>query len=142
MKKNLIGRSLIILILPGIFVQCSKESKQTQGTENQNKEELKKQEIKTGKDEKADELIKEADESDAKFQNTKSEEDKKLCIKKQITAANYLMFESSLSPKQKYRAALRRYRRILELDPDNKEAAANKKQIEDIYQSMGMPVPE
>ena len=51
------------------------------------------------------------------------------------------MFQADLPPKKKYRPALRRYRRVLELDPSNKEAAANKKQIEDIYESMGMPIP-
>jgi hypothetical protein len=52
------------------------------------------------------------------------------------------MFEANLSPKKKYKPALKRYRRVLELDPSNKEAADNKKQIEDIYQSMGMPIPD
>ncbi|MBK7159329.1 MAG: hypothetical protein IPH77_12425 [Ignavibacteria bacterium] len=51
------------------------------------------------------------------------------------------MFEADLPPKEKYKPALQRYRRILELDPCNKEAAANKKQIEEIYQSMGKPIP-
>ena len=59
-----------------------------------------------------------------------------------MAAANYLMFEANLSPKKKYRPALRRYRRVLELDPKNKEAQVNKKQLEDIYQSMGMPIPD
>ena len=92
-------------------------------------------------DPKADQLTKVADEADAKYQQTKSEADKKECITKQLTAANYLMFEANLSPKKKYKPALQRYRRVLELDPNNMEAAENKKQIEDIYQSMGMPVP-
>src|SRR4030095_35870 len=92
-------------------------------------------------DAKADQLTKAADEADAKYQQTKSEADKKECITKQLTAANYLMFEANLSPKKKYKPALQRYRRVLELDPGNMEAAENKKQIEDIYQSMGMPIP-
>jgi hypothetical protein len=37
---------------------------------------------------------------------------------------------------------LKKYRRVLELDPGNTEASENKKQIEDIYQSMGMPIPD
>jgi hypothetical protein len=58
-----------------------------------------------------------------------------------MLAANFLMFEADLPPKEKYKPALVRYRRILEIDPSNKEAAANKKQIEDIYESMGKPIP-
>jgi hypothetical protein len=52
------------------------------------------------------------------------------------------MFDANLSPKKKYRPALQRYRKVLELDPSNKEAKENKQQIEDIYKSMGMPVPD
>ncbi|HEY3251269.1 MAG TPA: hypothetical protein VGK25_09140 [Ignavibacteria bacterium] len=96
---------------------------------------------KTKGDAKAEQLTKEADAADAKYQQTNSEADKKVCITKQLTAANYLMFEANLSPKKKYKPALQRYRRVLELDPNNLEAAENKKQIEDIYQSMGMPIP-
>jgi tetratricopeptide (TPR) repeat protein len=95
-----------------------------------------------GDDEKlVEELTKEADEADTKYQKTKSEADKKEAIERQMEAANYLMFQADLPPKEKYRPALKRYRRVLELDPNNKEAYANKKQIEDIYESMGRPIP-
>lgn len=93
-------------------------------------------------DEKADQVQKTADDADAKYMKSKSDADKNDAVLKQLTAANYLMFEANLSPKKKYKPALKRYRRVLELDPSNKEAADNKKQIEDIYQSMGMPIPE
>ena len=93
-------------------------------------------------DPKADGLTKEADDADAKYMKTKSDSDRKTAIEKQMAAANYLMFDADLTPKKKYRPALKRYRRVLELDPKNMEAAANKKQIEDIYQQMGMPIPE
>jgi hypothetical protein len=92
-------------------------------------------------DTKAVKLMKEADNSDQKYQQSKSEADKKECINKQLTAANYLMFEANLPSKKKYRPALTRYRRVLELDPSNKEAKENKEQIEEIYESMGMPIP-
>lgn len=93
-------------------------------------------------DNKVDLLSKEADDADAQYQRTKSEGDKKTAIDKQMAAANYLMFRANLSPKKKYRPALKRYRRILELDPKNQEAEKNKKMIEDIYSSMGIPIPE
>jgi hypothetical protein len=51
------------------------------------------------------------------------------------------MFEANLSPKKKYKPALKHYRRILELDPSNAEAQRNKTQIEEIYTSMGRPIP-
>ncbi len=93
-------------------------------------------------DEKVVNLTKQADEADAKFRKTGAAGDKAECIEKQMAAANYLMFEADLPPKDKYKPALQRYRRVLELDPKNDEAITNKKQIEDIYISMGKPIPE
>lgn len=92
-------------------------------------------------DEGASKYTKEADEADTKFVKSKSEKDKMECIAKQMKAANYLMFEADLPPKEKYKPALQRYRRVLELDPKNEEATVNKMQIEDIYRSMGKPIP-
>lgn len=92
-------------------------------------------------DEGANKYTNEADEADSKYVKSKSEKDKQECILKQMKAANYLMFEADLPPKEKYKPALQRYRRVLELDPKNEEAAANKMQIEDIYRSMGKPIP-
>jgi tetratricopeptide (TPR) repeat protein len=92
-------------------------------------------------DEDALKYTKEADEADSKYQKSKSEEDKKACIFAQLKAANFLMFEADLPPREKYKPALQRYRRVLELDPKNQEAMANKTEIEDIYKSMGKPIP-
>ncbi len=92
-------------------------------------------------DAKAEEMMKAADDAEAKYQKSKSDADKKEYITKQMGAANYLMFEANLSPKKKYKPALQRYNKVLEIDPKNAEAMENKKQIEDIYQSMGMPIP-
>jgi len=88
-------------------------------------------------------LTKDADDAYTKYQKTKSDVDKKSAVETGLAAANFLMFKAdSFTPKKKYRPALQRYRKVLEIDPSNKEAAANKKQIEDIYQQMGMPIPE
>jgi tetratricopeptide (TPR) repeat protein len=84
---------------------------------------------------------KEADDAEAKYKKSKSDTDKYFCIEKQLAAANYLMFEADMNPKDKYKPALTRYRRVLELDPNNQEAMVNKSQIEDIYKSMGKPIP-
>lgn len=92
-------------------------------------------------DPKSEEYMKIADDAEAKYLKSKSDSDKKDYITKQMTAANYLMFEANLSPKKKYKPALQRYNKVLEIDPKNAEAMENKKQIEDIYQSMGMPIP-
>lgn len=64
---------------------------------------------------------------------------------KQAAAAAYLeranLFYAAGSPSL-YKFALRDFRRTLKYDPANEVARDRKKQIEDIYQSMGRPIPE
>ena len=93
------------------------------------------------KDEKAETLVRDADEAVTKFASDKSEGSKKNVVSTCLAAGNYLMFEADLPPREKYKPALTRYRRVIELDPKNEEAIANKTQIEEIYKSMGKPIP-
>jgi tetratricopeptide (TPR) repeat protein len=93
------------------------------------------------KDEKADKLVKEADEFENTYKKSSTDENKKTLIDKHMAAGKYLMFEANLNPKQKYGPALKQFKRVLELDPKNQEAMNNKMQIEDIYTSMGRPIP-
>lgn len=64
---------------------------------------------------------------------------------KQAAAAAYLeranVFYMAGNPSL-YKFALRDFRRTLKYDPANEEARARKQQIEEIYKSMGRPVPE
>lgn len=108
-------------------------TEESEGNSGENKEKM--------SGEGASKYITEADAADAKYQKSKSESDKKMCIEMQLKAANYLMFEADLPPREKYKPALTRYRRVIELDPKNEEAIANKTQIEEIYKSMGKPIP-
>ncbi len=160
MISKIINISIIILSTV-IFTSCTKEVPkellnnqkplQNQQQNQQNQQQMpddsihrnlsKDQSSDTKGDTKADEMMKVADDAEAQFMKSKSESDKKSYIEKQLGAANYLMFEANLSPKKKYKPALQRYNKILEIDPKNSEAMENKKQIEDIYQSMGMPIP-
>lgn len=52
------------------------------------------------------------------------------------------MVSPALESRVKYRRALELYREALKLDPENHEALANKKQIEDVYRSMGREIPQ
>ncbi|AEP11124.1 MULTISPECIES: tetratricopeptide repeat protein [Chloracidobacterium] len=68
-------------------------------------------------------------------------------LKRQLVAAkveygNALRDLGQAGPRIYYPAALRMYRQVLALDPDNKEALEKKKEIELIYQSMGRPIPD
>ena len=70
-----------------------------------------------------------------------------VAIKAALTDANmalgdFNMFNEQMPPFRKYPAALRAYRQVLTYDKANKKAAANIKTIEDIYKSMGRPVPQ
>jgi hypothetical protein len=64
---------------------------------------------------------------------------------KQAAAAAYLergnFFYNAGNPSL-YKFALRDFRRTLRYDPANEEARAKQQQIEEIYKSMGRPVPE
>ena len=64
---------------------------------------------------------------------------------KQAAAAAYLeranVFYAAGNPSL-YKFALRDFRRTLKYDPANKMASDRKQQIEEIYQSMGRPIPE
>lgn len=93
-------------------------------------------------DTQADKLTKEANDFESVYSKNKNEENKKLLVEKHMDAGNYLMFKANLNPKKKYGPALKHYNRVLELQPDNAEAKANKKQIEDIYEMMGRPIPK
>lgn len=91
-------------------------------------------------DKKADEFSKGAYDFENNYK--KDSNLKKELIDKHMAAGNYLMFEANLSPKKKYKPALKHYRRVLELDPNNAEAQRNKTQIEEIYTSMGRDIPK
>jgi len=91
-------------------------------------------------DKKAEDLSKAAYDFENNYKKDNSL--KKTLIEKHMTAGNYLMFEANLSPKKKYKPALKHYRRVLELDPNNAEAQRNKSQIEEIYTSMGREIPK
>ena len=52
------------------------------------------------------------------------------------------MNDPELPPMRKYPAALRSLRKAVELDPQHAEAKSNIKMIEDIYTSMGRPIPQ
>jgi len=92
-------------------------------------------------DEKADKLIKEANDFESTFKKSNTEENKKSLVEKHMAAGVYLMYQANLNPKKKYGPALKHFKRVLELDPNNKEAISNKMQIEDIYNSMGRTIP-
>ena len=50
-------------------------------------------------------------------------------------------YSAKLGAKAKYRGALKDYRIALTYNPNHKEAAKEKTQIEDIYKQMGIKVP-
>jgi PBP1b-binding outer membrane lipoprotein LpoB len=93
-------------------------------------------------DEKADKLVKEAKDFEDVYKKNSNDENKKTLIEKNMAAGNYLMFQAKLNPKKKYGPALKLFKRVLELDPNNQEAMANRMQIEDIYSSMGREIPK
>jgi hypothetical protein len=67
-------------------------------------------------------------------------------LKKKVGEAYYqaghtMMMSPKLGFKTKYRGALKHFRTALKYDPGHAKAAEEKKTIEDIYKSMGRPIP-
>ena len=56
--------------------------------------------------------------------------------------ATYYMYNDTLPPKAKYPNALKQYRAVLKIDPNNENAKGNADMIINIYHSMGREVPE
>jgi hypothetical protein len=67
--------------------------------------------------------------------------------KNQLVTATYeyghtVMTDPNLSPRVKYRTALKQFRRVMELDPSHQQAGTEKEMIENIYRQMGRPIPQ
>ncbi|MBU2445757.1 MAG: hypothetical protein KJ666_09325 [Bacteroidetes bacterium] len=76
------------------------------------------------------------------YVSDKSLKNKSELIESYIRYADYMQYESPVSPmKGKYRKALSLYRKALELNSGNSKVMAEITQIEDIYKSMGRPIP-
>jgi lipoprotein-anchoring transpeptidase ErfK/SrfK len=56
--------------------------------------------------------------------------------------AQKVMLDPALPPREKYPNALAIFRNALKIDPDNVLAKDGVKLIEDVYASMGRPVPQ
>ena len=67
---------------------------------------------------------------------------KKSYVSLTLKLAHDTMVSPPLPPKEKYPKALRLYREVLKVEPNNEDAAKNKKMIEDIYRSMNRPIPK
>lgn len=67
---------------------------------------------------------------------------KKALVEVTLQNAQFYMYKSPLPPNQKYPKALKLYREVVALDPSNSKAKESISMIEQIYQSLGKPVPE
>jgi tetratricopeptide (TPR) repeat protein len=59
-----------------------------------------------------------------------------------VDFGDYMQYDTDVTPRQgRYHRALIEYRHALELDPDNQKVIDEIAQIEEIYESMGRPIP-
>gem|GEM_PF-6608284 len=80
-------------------------------------------------------------ELDKKIADAEKGGDKKVIAAAYAERGYARMTDDNAGARVKYRAALEDFRAALKLDPNNAEATKNKQMIEDIYRSMGRPVP-
>ena len=77
----------------------------------------------------------------AHAKNSRDKKAKSAYVEATVTYGNAVMMSPNLVPKDKYPQALKLFREALKVDPGHKRAKANKTMIEDIYKSMGRPIP-
>lgn len=80
-------------------------------------------------------------ELDMKVERAAKSGDSKALAAALAERGTFRMNDDNAGAKVKYRAALDDYRKALEADPKNEAASKNKSMIEDIYKSMGRPIP-
>lgn len=93
-------------------------------------------------DNQAETLKKQAEDSYSAYKNEQSDFNKQDAVNKNLAAGMYYTYDADLPPKDKYKPALRFFRVVLELEPNNNDAKVNKEKIEEIYIMMGKPVPQ
>lgn len=151
-------KRFLLLTLLAAFAGCSKmEEKQptvTPGNQTPNQTQTSQQDgtqnphgnfdSKTNNtgDQQAENLKKQAEDSYAVYKSESSDYNKQDAINKNMAAGMYYTYDADLPPKDKYKPALRFFRVVLELDPQNNDAKINKEKIEEIYTMMGKPVPQ
>jgi tetratricopeptide (TPR) repeat protein len=89
------------------------------------------------KDGKYDEAIALLEKADQKQPATA-----KGLVEAHMAKADYFMNNDQVPPRTRYTTALHEYRKVLVYDKTNKKAQDNIKLIEDIYKSMGRPIPQ
>lgn len=62
-------------------------------------------------------------------------------IQGHLKYAAYFMFNDTLSERVKYRSALKEFRKVLKLDPENKDAKEQADLIIGIYKQLGREIP-
>jgi hypothetical protein len=78
----------------------------------------------------------------AKPKDGKAPADPKALVQATNAYAYAVMTDDAIPPREKYPQSLKLYRESQKLDPSDAESAKWVKEIEDIYKSMGRPIPE
>jgi hypothetical protein len=141
----------MIVFTASMFTSCDQmqekknekqEMPETTSGNNKLEENKNPHEMQSEGDADADRLMKEADKEYNTYKETPNDDTKKAAVKKSFEAAMYLMYDAQLPPRDKYKPALKYFRIVLKLEPENEEAKVNKEKIEEIYEQMGKPIPE
>ncbi len=82
------------------------------------------------------------DAAKAAYEAQENEANKTKLFKAYVAFGDYMQYDSNVSPREgKYHRALLEYRNALALNPDDQKVTGEITQIEDIYRSMGRPIP-
>ena len=142
---------LLPLLMVFALSACQQETAEDMNTDEQQNPQMEAQkqpdaDISTATLAEIDPLVEDfsngVDKAQKRYDEDPSQANKEALVKAYVAFGDYMTYESPVSPRKgKYRRALQEYRHALELDPSNEKVLAEIKQIEDIYKSMGRPIP-
>ncbi|MBR9976443.1 MAG: hypothetical protein KFH87_00005, partial [Bacteroidetes bacterium] len=93
-------------------------------------------------DEQIQQYVEAVETAHAAYEEDPGEQTRQELTDAYIAFGDYMQYDTAVTPRQgRYHRALIEYRHALELDPENQKVMDEITQIEDIYQSMGRPIP-
>ena len=144
LMRNFILLTVILTI--ATLGGCSKmeEKKTNSSTTQQQMPQMPPDHGKMQTNDEAMKLSQEALDFEKVYEKDKSAKNKEELIKKNLAAGLALSPKQDMGHmnKESIRLALKHLRRVMQLDPNNKDASDELKSIEDMYKQIGRPLPE
>ena len=143
-KIKLMKKVILLLFALALFSGCTKMEEKKSSSQTSQQQQTGQMPQAQAPNEDAMKLSKEAFEFDKVYEKDKSQKNKQELIKRHLEAGLILSPNQDMSHmnKESIRLSYKHLKRVLEIDPNNKDAQDAKQMIEDMYKQIGKPVPE